>query len=280
MTAQDHTSFVASIIIPAHNEEAYIADCLRSVEAQQGVPGPVEVLVMANACRDGTVAQALRFKQAFRDKGWTLRVLRTRRGGKVSALNCADKIATGSALIFLDADVTCDPDLAAELCAALATDAPCYASGALQVAPAKTWVTRQFAKIWVQVPFMQSKAVGAGLFSMNRAGRARWGTFPDIISDDTFVRLQFTPEERVEVPSRYHWPLVEGFGALVRVRRRQDAGVKQIAALYPDLIDNEAKPPLKPGKLFARNPVSFVTYCAVLIAVKLGKQGGDWSRGR
>uniref|UniRef100_A0AAN0MD34 Uncharacterized protein n=1 Tax=Yoonia rhodophyticola TaxID=3137370 RepID=A0AAN0MD34_9RHOB len=46
--------------------------------------------------------------------------------------------------------------------------------------------------------------------------------------------MNFTPAERVEVPATYIWPMVEGFGNLVRVRRRQDIGVAEIAQKYPD----------------------------------------------
>ena len=32
-------------------------------------------------------------------------------------------------------------------------------------------------------------------------------------------RLHFAPDERVQVPSLYDWPMIEGFAALTRVRR-------------------------------------------------------------
>jgi hypothetical protein len=45
------------------------------------------------------------------------------------------------------------------------------------------------------LPFMQSKAVGAGLFQRQSRWRAN-GRHSNIISDDTFVRLQFAPGDR------------------------------------------------------------------------------------
>ncbi len=33
------------------------------------------------------------------------------------------------------------------------------------------------------------------------------------------------------MPARYDWPMIEGFAPLVRVRRRQDAGVAEVARL-------------------------------------------------
>lgn len=269
-----------SIIIPAHNEEAYLDACLSSVIDQDFNAGPLEILVMANACTDRTVEIALGYKPAFAAKNWTLRVLRTRRGGKLPALNCADKLARGDRRIYLDADVVCEPTLMAELYAVLDTDKALYASGTLTMAPANTWITRKYANLWKQLPFMKGNAPGAGVFAVNAAGRKRWGEFPDIISDDTFVRLSFTPDERKQVAARYHWPLVEGFANLVKVRRRQDAGVKELRELHPKLFENEGKDAPDVLRLLLRSPVSFAVYTAVSLAVRLGKSPSEWVRGR
>jgi len=186
----------------------------------------------------------------------------------------------GHALAFLDADVLCDPDLIGQLAEALDTDAPRYASGTFTLKPAKTWSSRQYGRFWMELPFMKSGAVGAGLFAVNRAGRARWGDFPDIISDDTFVRLMFSPDERIEVSARYHWPLVEGFARLVRVRRRQNAGVQELEALYPDIMKNENKPKVPIRQLARRMPIAFAVYAAVQLAVRLMGPDRRWTRGR
>jgi hypothetical protein len=125
---------------------------------------------------------------------------------------------------------------------------------------------------------------GFGLYAVNAAGRGLWGAFPAIISDDTFVRVQFTPDQRIKLPARYDWPMVEGFARLVRVRRRQDQGVAELHALRPALMANEGKD--RPGKgwLLRRliaDPVAFATYAAVTLAVRAGwgRQAG-WVRGR
>lgn len=269
-----------SIIIPAHNEEAYLGACLSSVAEQQFAAAPLEVVVMANACTDRTVAVALGFKRAFAQKGWKLWVLRTRRPGKLAALNCADTLAQGHIRVYLDADVICTPLLMAELYDVLSTDGARYATGTLSLAPAKSWVTQQYARLWQALPFMQGKAPGAGVFAVNAAGRARWGAFPEIISDDTFVRLSFAPDERHQVAARYQWPLVEGFANLVKVRRRQNAGVAELRDKYPALFDNDDKQPARPLALLARMPVSFAVYAAVSLAVRLGRGQSGWTRGR
>ena len=89
--------------------------------------------------------------------------------------------------------------------------------------------------------------------------------------------------ERVEVDAIYDWPMVEGFAKLVRVRRRQDAGVAEIRRLYPDLMRNEAKGGLSGPRLLrliGADPVGSAVYLAVHLAVRTRPAGTRWTRGR
>lgn len=275
--------FDLSVIIPAHDEEAWIDRCLSALWAQSGDTGRVEVLVVANACRDRTVALAQGHAPQAEARGWALRVLDLPQGGKIRALNAGDAAARAATRLYLDADIACDPPLLAQIRAALATDAPRYATGTLAIAPARSWITRAYAAVWCRLPFVRGGAVGAGLFAVNAAGRRRWADFPPVISDDTFVRLSFAPVERIEIPARYHWPMVEGFANLVRVRRRQDAGVEELRRLHPALFANEGKARLGLPDLLriaVRVPLGFLIYLAVHVAVRMRPPAADWTRGR
>lgn len=272
-----------SVIIPASNEEGYIAACLAALFASDPVPGGAEAVVVANGCRDGTVAAARALADAAAAAGWGLTVIDRAEGGKPAALDAGDAAARGGVRAYLDADVIVSPPLMAELAAVLATDQPRYASGTPRIPPARSWVTRAYARFWQRLPFARATAPGYGLFAVNPAGRARWGEFPRIISDDTFVRLQFAPAERVQCPAAYDWPMIEGFAALTRVRRRQDRGVAEIAALYPGLLVREGKAPLGAAglmRLALADPVGFAVYGAVSLAVRLGRGQAGWTRGR
>lgn len=269
-----------SVIIPASNEAGYIGACLTALFAS----GPVdaECIVVANGCRDNTAEVARGFADLAKAAGWGFQVLDLAMGGKPNALNQGDLVARGDMRGYLDADVVVTPGLIAELTAALAVDQARYATGTAQIPHARSWVTRAYARFWAKLPFAQSVAPGYGLFATNAAGRKRWGEFPAIISDDTFVRLQFLPHERVQVAARYDWPMIEGFAALTRVRRRQDAGVAEIDRLYPGLLAREGKAPLGKRRLIGlmlRDPLGFATYAAVSLAVRL-KRGQGWTRGR
>lgn len=274
-----------TVIIPANNEAQYIGPCLSAVLASDAPEGTgVTVIVAANGCSDATVQIAGAHADAFRSRGWQLRVLDIARGSKIGALNAADAVAApGSARIYLDADVIVSPPLLAQMALALRTDRAVYAGGTPQVTPPASRLTAAYARLWLRLPFQDSGAPGFGLFGVNAAGRTRWGAFPDLISDDTFVRLQFRPAERVQVPATYRWPMVEGFRRLVRVRRRQDIGVAEIAARYPELMANEGKAPTPPfWRLFRADPVGFVVYTSVAVMVRISRlwAGKDWVRGR
>lgn len=272
-----------SVIVPASNEEGYIGACLAALFAGDPVPGGAEAVVVANGCRDATAARARAMAGAAAAAGWGLMVIERAEGGKPGALNAGDAAARGGVRAYLDADVTVSPPLMAALAAALAGEAPLYAGGTPRVPPAKSAVTRAYARFWQKLPFARSVAPGYGLFAVNPAGRARWGEFPAIISDDTFVRLQFLPAERVQVAARYDWPMIEGFAALTRVRRRQDAGVAEIARTYPGLLAREGKEPLSKARLAALalgDPFGFAAYVAVSLAVRLRRGGSGWTRGR
>jgi len=268
-----------SVIIPASNEEHYIAACLTALFASTEAG---EAIVVANGCHDATAARAIALSPEAQAAGWGLTVLTLPQGSKPAALNAGDAAATHSARVYLDADVIVSPRLIAQLSAALAPHRPLYATGTPRIPRAKSAVTRAYARFWQKLPFARSNAPGYGLFATNAMGRARWGAFPDIISDDTFIRLLFTPSERIQVPAPYDWPMIEGFRALTRVRRRQDAGVAELARLYPHLMANDAKPGLSPARLATlalTDPAGFATYAAVSLATRLTRSPG-WTRGR
>lgn len=278
-----------SVIIPANNEEKYIRACLQDVlgatEPAQDVRKPVQVIVVANGCSDATAAEALAMLPDFAAKGWQLDVLDLAQGGKILALNAGDQAALYETRIYVDADIRVTPDLFAQLAAVLDRPEPAYASGQPKVPPAKSLISRRYAQFWAELPFIKSGVPGCGVFAVNAAGRARWGAFPEVISDDTFVRVNFTRDEMHAVPATFLWPITEGFANLVRVRRRQDEGVAEIRALYPALMEQVEETAPDTGdklRLFVQDPLGFLIYAAVAISVRLPifRSRSGWARGR
>ncbi|MFD0858027.1 glycosyltransferase [Roseovarius aquimarinus] len=267
-----------SVILPAHDEAGYIDACLDAVFASDLGGVGMQVIVIANGCTDATA----RLARAHQAPGRDLHVIETKTGGKLRALGLGDAAAAHDSRIYLDADVLVAPHLIAQLAQALEGAEPRYASGTPIVAEARSPVTRAYARFWRRLPFMTEGVQGFGIYAVNAAGRARWGEWPEIISDDTFVRLHFAPAERIRVPAHYSWPMVEGWRRLVRVRRRQDRGVAEIATRWPQLLRNDGRRRLGLGGLLGlalRDPAGFCVYGAVSLAVRFPGPGG-WVRGR
>ena len=273
-----------SVLIPAHNEADWLPACLDALCAADPVAGPVEVIVVANGCTDDTAELARKKAPAFEARGWALRVLELAQGSKLGALNAGEAAARGAVLVYLDADVLVSPPLLAQLAEALAEDAPRYASGMPQVTTSGDWVTRHYTRFWQTTGFMTHGVPGFGVFAMNRAGRARWREWPDIISDDTFARLNFRPEERIAVPAPYAWPMIEGFAPLVRVRRRKDIGVAEVEQLFPDLMRNDdAHDQMRPfWRRALADPLGALVFVAVRLTIHapIFRSANRWVRGR
>lgn len=93
-----------SIVIPVYNCEAYLEQCLRSVQAQHRRDW--EVLLVNDGSIDGSAAICDRFAAAD-DR---IRVIHQPNGGVSSARNLALERARGTYLTFIDADDYVEPD--------------------------------------------------------------------------------------------------------------------------------------------------------------------------
>ena len=275
-----------SIIIPAHNEANYIGACLKALLASEPVgSATLQIVVIANACVDATASITRGLIGDARQSGWNLTVLETATPGKLNALNLAEASLVDDIRIYLDADVRVSAGLIGQLVSALDHGDAGYASGSPQVVAPPSRLLRAYARFWTSLPFVANGVPGFGIFAVNSAGRQRWSAFPNIISDDTFVRLQFSPSERIGVPAPYRWPMVEGFGNLVRVRRRQDRGVAEITRRFPKLSPNATgSRPNAVGlaRLMLRDPGGFLAYALVSLVVRLPilQSSERWTRGR
>jgi len=236
-----------TIIIPAYEEERIIGESLTHLLRSEEPEGadhdhPVEVIVVPNGCTDGTAKEARAMAPGFAARGWRFQVIELEQGSKTAALNAGIAAASNPRLMFMDADVHVSPGLVAALARAVDRPAPTYAGGQFRIRPARSLASRLYARFWPRLPFMAQGVPGCGVAAVNAAGRARWVRIPELTSDDIFIRNHFAPEERVGVPDTYSWPIAEGFGALVRVRRRQNRGLPNLGKNGPILYETRAEP--------------------------------------
>jgi glycosyltransferase involved in cell wall biosynthesis len=227
---------MTSIIIPAHNEASVIRRGLRAV-LDGAAPGELEVIVVCNGCSDATAAIAREF-------GSAVQVIETDVPSKSNALNLGDEAATRFPRIYLDADVILD--LASIRLLSEALRRPGVLAAAPRVdtvfTPDCDWAVRAFYNFWMALPFVREGMMAAGAYGMNEAGRARFGRFPDVIADDGFCRLQFTPDERVEVADAVSQVVAPArLSDLVKIRSRSRLGVYQLQARFPELYAAERR---------------------------------------
>jgi len=98
-----------SVVIPARNEEQYIAEALASVAAQTYPREKVECIVVDNGSQDRTTEEALRFAAEHPDLKVT--VVSEPVAGVANAKNRGARVASGRLVVFLDADSRMEPTL-------------------------------------------------------------------------------------------------------------------------------------------------------------------------
>jgi hypothetical protein len=215
---------VVSIVIPAHNEAAVIEHNLRRL-LEGTEPGEFEVIVVPNACTDGTAEAARRVPG--------VRVIESEVPGKVPALRLGDEACRTFPRVYLDADV----ELSAASVRALV--AACARPGVLACSPVPEFDLSRVGALIGRVHRVHDRMIaptralaGAGVYVLTEEGHGRVFPMPDVISDDGWVHASFAPHERVAVaearslvkPAR---TIAAHLNRRVRVRR----GNRQLAAL-------------------------------------------------
>ena len=207
---------MTAIIIAAHDEESVIGRCLDAIQ-QTAVDDEFEVIVVANGCTDGTVAEAESRK---------VRVIELADPGKARALNVADLAASRFPRLYLDADTALSANDIRILSESLRNGA-----GLLVCAPKRKMeldnrplAVCAFFRIQERLPVYQSGLVGRGAIMVSEHGRARFVQFPDETADDLFLDSLFGPTERTivdDVTSSIEAPYTtrDLLRRMIRVRR-------------------------------------------------------------
>jgi glycosyltransferase involved in cell wall biosynthesis len=221
-----------SIVVPAHNESTVIARTLKPWVTGSGSED-ISVVVVCNGCTDETVSIARRF-------GPTVRVVDTEIASKIHALNLGDQTSSIFPRIYVDADIVITLDAIRALAHRLDQ------GDVLAVAPMPdidltgcSRLTRLYFSVRSRLPSAGQGFGGSGVYALSEAGRRRFLQFPDLIADDTFVRLQFTPEERETLTSaRSKVFPARTIRQLIAVRTRACSGTFEVARRFPELRSN------------------------------------------
>lgn len=170
------------VIIPAYNESGVILRLLKSLN-DGFKSGHYNIVVACNGCKDNTVEIV---ENNFPD----YICLDIEKGSKTNALNEAECLGLGYPRIYVDADVVISSDSVLEIIDDLSkTDIP------LLIAPRANIncsdsdpFVRLFYAAWQKTTFFVDQGYGSGVYALNRAARRLFDIFPNVTSDDGFVR--------------------------------------------------------------------------------------------
>ena len=196
-------SALASVVIPAHNEQRGISRTLRALHT--GLEGSsLDVVVVCNGCTDDTAATVRR------EFPW-VRVLEISTASKADAVECGNAATSVFPRLHLDADVVLSGSSVLDLVAA-------FGEGVHAVAPRRvldrtgaSMLVAWYYDVWQELPQVEGGLFGRGAFMLTEEGQRRVTALPRMMSDDLVVSEAFASHER---------RIVDGAESIVTIPRR------------------------------------------------------------
>ncbi len=180
---------VASVVIPAHDEEATIGRTLRAL--RRGTrPDELDVVVVCNGCTDRTAALA-------READPRARVIEIGQPSKAEAVRVGNAATDVFPRVHLDADIELSGAHVRELLR------PIVDGSALATAPRRElpthgcsrWV-RWYYDVWQVLPQVQTGLFGRGVVVLSEEAQARVSALPRMLGDDLAMSDSFAEDER------------------------------------------------------------------------------------
>ena len=185
------TAPVASIIIPAHDEESVLPRLLQSLTSSGHEM--FEIVVACNGCTDATVDVA-------RSVAPTARVLELPEPSKRAALEAADRTASTFPRLYIDADVEVSAASVRALVDALDGDRV-LAVAPVRVVPRSEMprTVRWYYDVWELLPQVERGLFGRGVIALSERGNERVRGLPSVMGDDLVASEAFGDDERAIV---------------------------------------------------------------------------------
>lgn len=181
------TPLPVDIIIPAWNEAAVIGRGLDRLKGP-GLPDEWRLIVACNGCTDATAQIAA---------AHGAKVLETDIASKPAAIRMAEQHCRDVARIYLDADVEVSGDTVRALAEALRNGALAARPSVVYWTDGPSRVIRRYYRARAALPSVMSHLMGAGIYGISPAGRARFGEYPDLVGEDNWIDAHFGPDEYV-----------------------------------------------------------------------------------
>jgi len=159
-----------SVLIPAHNEEAFIGDCLLSIKsAADKIPEEVEIIVALNRCTDRTAEIAV---------GHHAAIVKEDCKNLARIRNAAARAATGDIIVTIDADSRMSANMFVEIAANLSCGKTI--GGGVMIRPER-WSLGIFMSVLTVLPFLLIHRVSAGLLWCSRSDFEAVGGFNEAL---------------------------------------------------------------------------------------------------
>ncbi|MEE4265988.1 MAG: glycosyltransferase [Desulfobacteraceae bacterium] len=159
-----------SVLVPAHNEEGYIGNCLQSIKsAADNVTDEVEIIVALNRCNDQTADIAA---------GYQAVIVNEDRKNLARIRNAAARAATGDVIVTIDADSQMSRNMFVEIGAKLS--AAKYIGGGVMIRPER-WSLGIFMSLLTVLPFLLIHRLSGGLFWCHRKDFEAVGGFNETL---------------------------------------------------------------------------------------------------
>ncbi|RVU83802.1 glycosyltransferase [Leucothrix sargassi] len=217
---------MATVIVPAHNEETVIENCLNSILNQKEVD---HIIVACNGCTDSTAA-------LVREKFPTVHCLDIKTPSKVNALNEAERFAaelgTTFPIFYLDADTQISADCIPTVNRYLEThDTLLAAPTPIIDTSHSSWLVRTYYRVWTDLPYIKEGVIATCSYIITEEGRKRFDVFPEVINDDGFIRCNFWNKEISNVPgAEIYIRAPKDIYSLIKIKTRARLGNMQLLA--------------------------------------------------
>jgi glycosyltransferase involved in cell wall biosynthesis len=223
-----------SVIVPVHDEAARLPLTLPCL--LDGLPPGTELIFACNGCSDGS-------ESIISDlAGARARILSLPTANKALAIRAAEECTRLLPRFYVDADVKIAGGDLTRIAALLSEGRYDLVSPRIELElDGASAAARAMHELWLASPHAR-RAAFRTVLGVSAAARARWGTFPDVMADDTFIVCQVPPERRAvadEVAVKLRPPL--NLRAYIGVQERVALGHRQLRALGYSIPHSEGQ---------------------------------------
>lgn len=263
-----------SVIVPVYNEGRRLFATVPPL--LEGLPAGCEIIYICNGCQDDSEAILRELV------GGAAIMLATPVAGKALAIRAGEEQTNLFPRFYVDSDVVISGGALARLAAGLGSGIELVSPRIEHEFGGTAFCARVIHRYRQSLPHAREGAYHHVL-GISARGRARWGEFPDLWADDSFIEAMI-PDDRKrlikEVTVRTRPP--QGLWQWIMVRKRWHIGHRQLRALgySPPHVPGQCRALLLSLMSPTRALPAVLYVCTVALAMVLAKWRGkgsvDW----